>query len=63
MLARGQRFDVKLRHEPAREQLGLDMRQYNKRQEQESANQSAVKQNGDDGVADDGLFLEDVVKA
>ena len=39
------------------------MRQQDERQKHKPADHGAIEQNGYDGVFDDGLFLEDVVKA
>ena len=49
--------------EIAFEKARIEMGQQHERQKQQSADHGAVEQNGDDGVIDDGLLLEDVVKA
>ena len=63
MLSCSKRFNVKLRHKTTNKPFRQKTRQHNERKKQQSANQSAVEQNGDDGVAHDGLFFEDVVEA
>ena len=39
------------------------MRQQDKRQEHEAADHCTIEQNGNDGIANNGLFFEDVIKA
>ena len=63
VLARREGLDVELLHEVASEDIGLGLREHHKRQENQPTNQGAEEQHGDDGVADYGLFLEDIVEA
>ena len=63
MLPCRNRLDEKFLHEIALEKARIEMGQQHERQKQQSADHGAVEQNGDDGVIDDGLLLEDVVKA
>ena len=63
MLPCRQRLDEKLLHEVALKDIGFELRQQDEWQKHQSADQGAIKQYGNDGIVDDGLFLEDVVEA
>ena len=63
MLTGRQGFNIELLDETAVENCGIEMRKQYKGQKHHAANQGTIEQNGDDGIVDDGLFLEDVVEA
>ena len=63
MLPRSEWLDIKLLHKIAIENERLELRQQDKRQKHESADECAVKQDRDDGIIDYGLLFEDVVEA
>ena len=63
VLPRRDRLDEELLHEVAGENIRLELRKQDKGQENQPADHGAVEQNGNDRIIDDGLFLEDVIKA
>ena len=63
MLPCGERLDVEFLHEITCKNVGFPLGKQHQGQKQKPANQGALKQNRNDGVAHDGLFLEDVVEA
>ena len=63
MLLHRQRLDEELLHEAAGEDERLPLRQQDERQKHDRADHGAVEQHGDDSVAHDCLFLEDVIES
>ena len=63
MLPHGQRFNEELMHEIVRKDIGFEIRQYDEWKEHKSTNHRAIKQDRNNGIVDNSLLLEDVVKA
>ena len=63
VLTRSDGLNEEFFHETAIESHWIDVRQQDERQKQQAADHRAIEKHRDDGVADDSLFLENVVEA